>query len=175
MAQSNAFKFANNILTNGGYDAADLVGAAGGVNTPAFFAGTSASNTTAGGVQTTFIFNTEVFDTDSCYNTGTYRFTPTVAGKYFLYTQTLPYNVGPTYNLVDRVLEIIKNDTTAEARCLQLTSAGSTYADSMSCSCIVEANGTTDYFNVKYTATVTTSTLQHDGSACNFFGFRILT
>jgi len=28
MAQSNAFKFANNILTNGGYDAADLVGAA---------------------------------------------------------------------------------------------------------------------------------------------------
>jgi hypothetical protein len=29
-AQSNAFKFANNILTNGGFDAADLVGAAGG-------------------------------------------------------------------------------------------------------------------------------------------------
>jgi len=28
MPQSNAFKFANNILTNGGYDAADLVGAA---------------------------------------------------------------------------------------------------------------------------------------------------
>jgi len=34
MAISNAFKFANNILTNGGYDAADLVGAVGGVNTP---------------------------------------------------------------------------------------------------------------------------------------------
>jgi hypothetical protein len=30
MAQSNAFKFANNILTNGGYDAADLVGAVAG-------------------------------------------------------------------------------------------------------------------------------------------------
>ena len=30
MAQSNAFKFANNILTNGGYDAADLVGTVGG-------------------------------------------------------------------------------------------------------------------------------------------------
>ena len=29
-AQSNAFKFANNILTNGGFDAADLVGAVGG-------------------------------------------------------------------------------------------------------------------------------------------------
>jgi hypothetical protein len=30
MTQSNAFKFANNILTNGGFDAADLVGAVGG-------------------------------------------------------------------------------------------------------------------------------------------------
>ncbi len=30
MPQSNAFKFANNILTNGGYDAADLVGTVGG-------------------------------------------------------------------------------------------------------------------------------------------------
>ena len=31
-------------------------------------------------------FNTEVFDTDSCYdNTTNYRFTPTVAGKYFVY------------------------------------------------------------------------------------------
>ena len=30
MPISNAFKFANNILTNGGYDAADLVGAVGG-------------------------------------------------------------------------------------------------------------------------------------------------
>ena len=35
MPQSNAFKFANNILTNGGYDAADLVGAAGGAITQA--------------------------------------------------------------------------------------------------------------------------------------------
>jgi len=32
MPQSNAFKFANNILTNGGYDAADLVGAAAGAS-----------------------------------------------------------------------------------------------------------------------------------------------
>ena len=42
MPQSNAFKFANNILTNGGYDAADLVGAAGGSFT--FLGETTASN-----------------------------------------------------------------------------------------------------------------------------------
>lgn len=31
-------------------------------------------------------FNTEVFDSDGCYNTSTYRFTPTTAGKYFVYS-----------------------------------------------------------------------------------------
>ena len=43
MAISNAFKFANNILTNGGYDAADLVGAAGGSFT---FLGATGSQST---------------------------------------------------------------------------------------------------------------------------------
>jgi hypothetical protein len=43
MAQSNAFKFANNILTNGGFDAADLVGAAGGSSDYVLLASTTAS------------------------------------------------------------------------------------------------------------------------------------
>ena len=52
MAISNAFKFANNILTNGGYDAADLVGAVGGkvlqvvsTNKTDTFASSSIANT----------------------------------------------------------------------------------------------------------------------------------
>ena len=49
-AQSNAFKFANNILTNGGFDAADLVGAVGGgkvlqVVTATYTGGTISSTT----------------------------------------------------------------------------------------------------------------------------------
>jgi hypothetical protein len=44
MAQSNAFKFANNILTNGGYDAADLVGAVGGSSDYVLLATTDASS-----------------------------------------------------------------------------------------------------------------------------------
>jgi len=32
-------------------------------------------------------FDTEIFDTDNCYdNTTNYRFTPTVAGKYYVYS-----------------------------------------------------------------------------------------
>ena len=46
MAISNAFKFANNILTNGGYDAADLVGAAGGPTAGQVIQVVSATDTT---------------------------------------------------------------------------------------------------------------------------------
>jgi hypothetical protein len=43
--------------------------------------GQSISNLTG----TIVALNTEVFDTDSKFNTSTYRFTPGVAGKYFIY------------------------------------------------------------------------------------------
>ena len=47
-------------------------------------------------------FDTELFDSDSCYNTSTGRFTPTTAGKYFVYSNVvigasgteLAYRVG---------------------------------------------------------------------------------
>jgi hypothetical protein len=53
MAQSNAFKFANNILTNGGYDAADLVGAVGGGITEADVMRLTSSQDITAGAYTT--------------------------------------------------------------------------------------------------------------------------
>ncbi len=86
MAQSNAFKFANNILTNGGYDAADLVGTAGGTNTPSFAATVGAFHNILDLTTTAVQFNTEVFDTNSSFDTSTYRFTVPSgsAGKYLI-------------------------------------------------------------------------------------------
>lgn len=53
------------------------------VGAPAFSAYMSASTQSgSSGVWTKIQFNTEVFDTNSNYDTGTYRFTPTVAGYY---------------------------------------------------------------------------------------------
>ena len=67
------------------YDFTGTVTGAGGVNTPAFSAYStvdrSINNTTA----TLVAANGENFDTDSAYNNATYKFTPGVAGKYFLY------------------------------------------------------------------------------------------
>ena len=53
---------------------------------PAFEAYLSSDLSISRGVDTKVPFNTEVFDTDGCYDNSTnYRFTPTVAGKYFFY------------------------------------------------------------------------------------------
>ena len=49
---------------------------------PAFSAYSSAAQTLSSATWTTIAFNTKVYDTNSNYDTGTYAFTPTVAGYY---------------------------------------------------------------------------------------------
>jgi hypothetical protein len=53
--------------------------------TPAFEAYMSANQTLSNNTLTKVNLNTERFDTDSKYDTSAYRFTPGVAGKYFVY------------------------------------------------------------------------------------------
>jgi len=55
----------------------------GGANTPAFHATMSGDQNLSNDTDTKINFNTEVFDTNNNYNTSNFRFTPTVAGKYF--------------------------------------------------------------------------------------------
>jgi len=56
-------------------------------NTPAFEAYLSGHFEVNHATSTKIQFDTERFDTDSCYDNSTnYRFTPTVAGKYLVYT-----------------------------------------------------------------------------------------
>ena len=57
-------------------------------NTPAFMAKMSADQTITDNTLTKVQFDTEIFDTDSKYDhSSNYRFTPTVAGTYFLFAQ----------------------------------------------------------------------------------------
>jgi len=83
----------NTITIGASGDTTNIIGtlqnngsAVGGVNTPAFEAkinGTGQDITSD--TNTKIAFATENFDTDSKYDTSNYRFTPTVAGKYFVY------------------------------------------------------------------------------------------
>ena len=60
----------------------------GGQNTPAFHAYLSAVGTTLTSNSFTKVaFNSELYDTDNFYDNSTnYRFTPTTAGKYMVYS-----------------------------------------------------------------------------------------
>jgi len=55
-------------------------------NTPSFFAYRTSSNQSfSQNTDTKIQFNTELYDTDNCFDNSTnYRFTPTTAGKYYI-------------------------------------------------------------------------------------------
>ena len=53
----------------------------------------SANPTVATGTWTKMQFNTEVFDTNNCFDTSTYAFTPNVAG-YYLFTASVFSSTG---------------------------------------------------------------------------------
>ena len=72
-------------------------------NTPAFLAGPSTySTSTSSNTWVKFVLDSEVFDTDGCFDSSTnYRFTPTTAGKYFCfaaYTSNGLQNGGRQYS-----------------------------------------------------------------------------
>ena len=83
----------------------------GGVaNTPAFEAYMSSiQESVTDSVYTKAQIDTEVFDTDNCYDNSTnYRFTPTLAGKYFVYAQVDCY-AGGASDLNTASLRLYKN------------------------------------------------------------------
>ena len=65
-----------------------FTGTIAGVKGPAFKAyKTAAQNSVTANASTKVTFETEVYDTDSCYNTSNSRFTPTRAGYYLINVQ----------------------------------------------------------------------------------------
>jgi len=71
-------------------DTINLAGATytAAANTPAFLVyNNNATQSIAQATDTLLQFNTERFDIGSCYDTSTYKWTPNVAGKYYVYHQ----------------------------------------------------------------------------------------
>tara|TARA_R100001015_G_C4507709_1_gene80320 strand:- start:32 stop:625 length:594 start_codon:yes stop_codon:yes gene_type:complete len=135
-------------------------------NTPAFEARLSSDQTISDDTLTKISVNEEVFDTDNCYdNSSNYRFTPTVAGKYFVYwvvcgqansanaynSNGFIYFNGSQYNGAN----IVPNGN---------SSGGSTTAIA-----IIDFNGSSDYveFYLKVDAISGTVKADHDFSGGN--------
>ncbi len=76
---------------------------------PAFHAYLSSAQSLSEETTTKINFDTEEFDSNSCYdNSSNYRFTPTLAGKYYVYSQ-IYWVQGTTTNLKNAAIRIYKN------------------------------------------------------------------
>jgi len=102
-------------------------------------------------------FNTERFDTNSYYDTSTYRFTPLVAGKYYIYAQAYCYPTSAD-SIYSADVSIYKNGSNYQAAWendANFTIGRSTNDLTVS----VDMNGTTDYIEFYGYANVSSGTV----------------
>jgi hypothetical protein len=112
------------------------------VNGPAFFAWMNNNQSINSATQTKAEYNGEKFDTHNCYDTATYRFTPTMAGYYFVNASASFSATGSTYVVSTN---IYKNGTRWMSGDVKITGS---LADNVRASSLVPMNGSTDYLEI---------------------------
>jgi len=115
----------------------------GGVNTPAFQAYKSSSQSLSAGATTKITFDSENFDTNSNYDTSTSRFTPTVAGKYYL-DLSLQFDINATGALLYCYAYLYKNGSNLKMSLNDFQNGNASQHNATS-TFIVDMNGSTDY------------------------------
>ena len=113
---------------------------------PAFYAYGSGSNQTVNDATATkvTVFNTEGFDSDSMFADN--RFTPTVAGKYFVYTN-LYWDTTTSNDYHNGAAQIRKNGTNICAPTNNWNASGGN-AMGMHVGVVVDMNGSSDYVEI---------------------------
>jgi hypothetical protein len=134
-----------------------------GQNYPAFEAYLSSTQSITSNTWTKIQFDTEVFDTNSCYdNTTNYRFTPNVAGKYIL-TASAYNRCSLSNTLIRTLIKISKNGTQVGVSNFSPNTSSNAVILTPVVSIIQEANGTTDYFEADAFIQVSSGTPEVDG------------
>jgi hypothetical protein len=126
----------------------------GGNNTPAFFVTRGSDQTISDLTQTKIQLDTEILDTDNNFDNSTnYRFTPTTAGKYFIFAGAFA-NSQANSNL--NIFElIIKKNTTEVSQATNNLNSNPVREFAGTLSFIVDMNGSSDY--IEMFATVDTA------------------
>ena len=157
----------------------DQITAATGVKTsflyPAFEAYLSATQTITHDTTTKVAFNTEVYDTDSAFDTSAYKFTPQVAGKYFTYGNVTA--LAAIEELKRFSLYIYKNGSTHKVSSFYFNNNEARYAD-IFIGTGIDMNGSSDYLEMYVKLEyASTGTLQVNGTQgrSGFGAYRIGT
>jgi hypothetical protein len=120
-------------------------------NRPAFEASLNADQSYTDNTSTKVQFGRETFDTDNCYDNSTnYRFTPTVAGKYYVYSLVLIDVTDLTNKLYTAQISIYKNGSDLKKIDNLFDYSGSSGLDifTMYTHGIVDFNGSSDYVEI---------------------------
>jgi hypothetical protein len=130
----------------------NFVSGIGGTNTPAFEAYTTGFQTVSNNVLTKLTIATEVFDSDSNYDNATnYRFTPTTAGKYFVYARAMT-DPSAYENERNSNLQFYKNGSAVGYTLSDImvggNGSGGATATVHNIEHIIEFNGSSDYIEV---------------------------
>ena len=122
--------------------------AAGTNNTPAFLVTRSGNQSISLNTDTKVQWDSETFDTDNAFDSSTnYRFTPQVAGKYYLFSNIYLAN-GSNANNTTYTPKIFKNGSKVIESHIDHRTAGIGYQQSVPVAGLVEANGSSDYFEI---------------------------
>lgn len=147
-----------------------------GQNYPAFEAYQSSSQSgITNNTWTKISANTEKFDTDSMYDSTTnYRFTPTVAGKYFVYG-AISVSSQTTFNLYVPNIAIYKNGSSYKQSVMNFNSTYAHNEDWIFISATVEFNGSSDYVELYGRGNANTGNIVLDCTVLNgsFGAYRI--
>ena len=133
---------------------------------PAFSAYASASQTVTSATATKVAINTENFDTNSNFDTSTYRFTPTVAGYYQVNASLR--GIGAT-TFTSLATYIYKNGSEYMRQSLNATLTANA-ASNVSISDVIYMNGSSDYIEL-YGNVNGTGTLQFFSNGAQFSYF----
>jgi hypothetical protein len=143
-----------------------------GQNYPAFEANRATDLSFTNNVTQKITYDTEIFDTNGYYDNATnYRFTPLIAGKYYVYASlTIQASTDTTLNLA--FLEIHKNGTkyrgTMNNMNTNFITALTPYVGT-----VIDMNGSTDYIEVYVRPTVSSGTVKSQGADNVFGAYRI--
>ena len=137
-------------------------------NTPAFFARLSANQTTSDNAYVKIQCDEEILDSNDNYDNSTnYRFTPTVAGKYYVYGYVA--GDGGNSTLVHTQTMIYKNGSAYQQNyAIPANNYGAT--DGPFVGCVVDMNGTTDYLELYVRTNLSSGTPKAFGTNFTSFG-----
>ena len=137
----------NTIMDKGGNtllssDGAGAISSGGAItNTPSFFVRKTTAQSIGSSTYTTIEYDDVIYDTHSAFSTSTYRYTPTVAGYYWVFAQ-LRSNSSTDFTSWQPF--VYKNGSKHSG-----TNNSHWHFESVLAGVIVQMNGTSDYIEIK--------------------------